>query len=269
MISMIIYGHRGAMEHAPQNTLASFIEAQRQGADGLELDVQLSAEGRAFVFHDFTLESLTDGRGFLSGKTAVELQGLSVTNAGYPDGPQWRRIPELSEVLDGFGKTMLLNVEIKTPLMAAQIEPDGERGPEVMAANEVYVDRIAALLAAGPGGAGLNAYRGLIVSSFDPHALASLHRKVPGIPLAFLSMPGTGNNFDSLAEALLGEFLSAWHPHFSQVTADFVDYHHGKKRALNVWTVNDTGVARTLANLGVDGIITNSPERIRSALTKI
>ena len=197
---------------------------------------------------------------------------------GYGSGDDFERIPAFAEVLDRFGKTLHLNVEIKTPFMASLAGPSGpfperlplsEAGidPQVLAANARYVENVAALLAAGPLGEGMNAYRDLIVSSFDPYALASLREIAPEIPLAFLSMPGPFGNFDALAENLLGKSLIAWHPHFNQVDEELVEWHHGKNRRINVWTVNDADSARALAGLGADGIITNSPALILDAFT--
>lgn len=275
------------MDHAPQNTMASFLEAERQGADGLELDVQLSSDGKPFVFHDFTLENLTDGEGLLTDHCADALRRLTLTCGPIELGPEFdsdgenagmslsTRIPELDQVFKRFGNALLLNVEIKTPFMASLyvpgnifpetlIESESEMDAGILAANRRYVEIIAERLL--EYGTVQNQFHGLIISSFDPFALAHLHEMAPGIPLAFLSMPGTGNNFDALAENLLGNVLAAWHPHYNQVDEELVEYQHRKKRLVNVWTVNEAETARSLADLGVDSIITNSPARIRSAL---
>ena len=76
----IIFAHRGASAHAPENTLAAFELALEQGADGIELDVKLSADGQVIVIHDATVDRTTDGMGPVSELTLGELRGLS---AGY------------------------------------------------------------------------------------------------------------------------------------------------------------------------------------------
>jgi glycerophosphoryl diester phosphodiesterase len=93
-----IGGHRGASALAPENTMASFRMAAAAGADYLELDVQLSLDGEAMVFHDETLERTTDGHGRMEGLSAAELEHL---DAGAWFDPLFasERIPRLSELL--------------------------------------------------------------------------------------------------------------------------------------------------------------------------
>lgn len=277
---MRIYGHRGAMAAAPQNTMASFFQAQDEKAHGLELDVQVSSDAKAFVFHDDTLDMLTDGAGPLQSKKAKEVRELDAGSKFNP-GFAGERIPLLSEVIDTFGASMLLNVEIKTPYMAylqCMISGQGDLGaldsivvPEqYKQKNRSYLDTVLEDLRRGPGGEGLGAYLGLLISSFDPFALHELSKMEPSLGLAFLSMPTQWSKeavrLDGIAEELLGTVLHAWHPHFSQVDAALLAHHHGRGRDINVWTVNDPASARSLADLGVDGIISNCPGVIRTAL---
>src|ERR1700694_1070503 len=70
------WGHRGAMSLAPENTLAAFALAREVGADGVEFDVQLSADGEVVIIHDHTLERTTDGRGAVAERTLAELKKL-------------------------------------------------------------------------------------------------------------------------------------------------------------------------------------------------
>jgi len=72
----LVIGHRGASADAPENTIAAFELALEQGADGIELDVHLTADGQPVVIHDFTLERTTDGVGPVSGRRVRELKRL-------------------------------------------------------------------------------------------------------------------------------------------------------------------------------------------------
>src|SRR5512140_263558 len=108
----VVFAHRGASAHAPENTLASFDLAFAQGADAIELDAQLTADGEIVVFHDATLDRATDGTGRLSQKTLAELRAL---DAGSSFSPKHRgeKIPLLEEVFDAVGKKLFINVELK------------------------------------------------------------------------------------------------------------------------------------------------------------
>jgi glycerophosphoryl diester phosphodiesterase len=107
-----IVGHRGAPACAPENTLASFKEGLRQGADIIELDVQLSADGHVVVFHDNQLERTTNGRGPLAERTLAELKAL---DAGSWFGPRFagEPIPALDEVLAWAKNQVPLFIELK------------------------------------------------------------------------------------------------------------------------------------------------------------
>ena len=93
------FAHRGASYEAPENTLAAFMLAAELGADGIELDVQLSKDGQVAVIHDFTLETTTNGHGPVGAKTLAELQEL---DAGSRFDPLFagQQIPTLQEVID-------------------------------------------------------------------------------------------------------------------------------------------------------------------------
>jgi len=107
-----LVGHRGACDVAPENTLASFERAWRDGADVVELDVRLSADGHVVVLHDALLDRTTDGTGYVGDRTLAELKQL---DAGSWFDPRYagERIPTLDEVLDwARGKAGLL-LELK------------------------------------------------------------------------------------------------------------------------------------------------------------
>ncbi|MCC7360725.1 MAG: hypothetical protein IT317_14685 [Anaerolineales bacterium] len=107
-----VIAHRGASADAPENTLSAFALALEQGADGLELDVTLSADGVPVVIHDDTLDRTTDGRGRVARHTLAELKGL---DAGYAArfGSKFagQRLPTLDEVFAAFGQRTIINVE--------------------------------------------------------------------------------------------------------------------------------------------------------------
>ena len=110
---MLILGHRGARGHAPENTMASFQAALDMGADGIELDVQMTKDGKVVVCHDHSLERTSNGSGWLVEHTREELRALDF---GSWFSPQFagEKIPTLREVLQWAAPTRLIvNVEIK------------------------------------------------------------------------------------------------------------------------------------------------------------
>jgi glycerophosphoryl diester phosphodiesterase len=104
--------HRGASAAAPANTMAAFEKALALGADGIELDVQLSADGVPVVIHDFTVDDTTDGSGKVARMTLAQLEQL---DAGSYFDPAFagERIPTLEKVLEVMGNRLLLNIELK------------------------------------------------------------------------------------------------------------------------------------------------------------
>lgn len=122
----LIIGHRGASAHAPENTLKAFKLAQEQGADGIEFDVQLSADSHPVVIHDHTLERTTNGTGNVYDYSAAALAAL--------DAGDGEPIPRLAQLVETCGLNFLYNIEIKE---------EGERGRQL-------VRVIAAMIAAYP-----------------------------------------------------------------------------------------------------------------------
>ena len=94
----LIWAHRGASQYAPENTLISFEKAVEMGADGVELDVQLTSDGTVVVAHDESLERVSDGTGYIKDHTFAELRRLNFNRVH----PEYERaqIPTLEEVYD-------------------------------------------------------------------------------------------------------------------------------------------------------------------------
>ena len=123
-----VIGHRGNRVTAPENTLPAFQQAVEAGADAVEFDVHLSADGVPVVFHDPTLERTTDGRGTLASLPLAALREVDAGARFTPDGGKtfpWRgrgvRIPTLDELLDTLPATLPLILELKTPRASAAV----------------------------------------------------------------------------------------------------------------------------------------------------
>lgn len=233
---MLVFGHRGACLRAPENTLGAFALALDEGADGLELDVRLCASGELVVTHDPTFQRRAGDPRAVGAMSLADIRSLDVGGG--------QRVPLLDEVLElARARGAAVNVEIKT---------NGPRGSEVAAAVAERLRR-----GATP--------REVLVSSFDPRALAVLRRRAPGVPTGFLFGARQGWVLRSGLPAILVR-AAAVHPEKWLVDAGAVAAWHRGGRRVNVWTVDDAAELRRLAAIGVDGVITNDPAAARAAL---
>jgi glycerophosphoryl diester phosphodiesterase len=231
-LSPLIIAHRGASADAPENSFSAFALAAEQEADGLELDVQLSADGRPVVMHDKTVDRTTNGRGAVSRLTVEQLQDL--------DGGDGRPVPTLDQVLEMFGPAMLYNIELKTGFWPNR--------------------NLAAAVAERIEGHQLEDH--VLVSSFNFLAVRQARRLLSArTPVALIHMSRLMANGHLLAGS------QADHPHHSLVTKEYMTWAHQKDLRVNVWTVDEPAEAQRLAHLGVQAIITNKPAFIRETLS--
>ncbi len=231
-------GHRGARHAAPENTLAAFDLARREGADGSELDVRLDGSGRVIVLHDPTLTRVTQGA------ERRHVEELSSTELAHLDVGSGERVPLLRDVLvwaQEHGQR--LNVELKHDVRNS-----------ALLLREVLRAVQGVLLPC------------LIFSSFHPYFVWWLARHAPDLPRAWLVHDKQYLLKYARGSRLIG--ANAVHPQHTLVTAERIA--HAKRRGMlfNVWTVNDAARARALAALGVDAIISDVPGRILSALAE-
>ncbi len=231
-----IIGHRGASSAHRENTLEAFRGAFEQGADGIELDVRLSADDVLIVHHD---AHLADGR-LIRQHVAAEL-------------PEF--VPTLGQVLEVIGDGWV-NVEIKN----VPGEPDYDDDHQIAVA-------VAGLMAAHlavQGQPGEAAVDRLVVSSFNVGSIDRLQAIDPALPIGLLVW-AQADPASLVARAAAHRF-AAIHPHDVLVDQAFVDRAHAEGLQVNVWTVDDPERIRQLVGFGVDGIITNDPARALAAL---
>lgn len=249
----LIFGHRGASAHAPENSLAAFHLAMTQGADGLELDTLLTADGQVVIMHDDEVDATTDGHGAVSALTLDQLRRLHLRARGKHTTATIEPVPTLAEVLDAFGHgPITLNVEIK-PTKTADL-----------------AEAVAQLVVAH------HATEHVLLSSFDRGALAHIQEAHPDLRRALLYpnsslagvMAGLRNNLAWLTGAhALG--CEAVHPFWKLATPTVIERAHTLNLDVNVWTVDSEHDIRRLSAAGVDGIITNEPARARAALVGV
>lgn len=223
---VLVIAHRGASAAAPENTIESFILARELGADWIELDVRRTADGVVVAHHD---AHLPDGR--LLGDLVVD---------ELPD-----HIPSLAEALeacDGMG----VNIEIKS----LPDDPDFD------------ADQLVSAAVAGLVVAYLGPERSL-VTSFNIHAVDSVHRVDPSIPIGYVTELWDPRQAVDRAVAHEMQHL---HPYDAITDAALVRRAHDAGLHVHVWPVDDPRRMVELIELGVDGIITNVPDVARGVV---
>lgn len=238
----LIFAHRGASAWAPENTLAAFRLALEHGADGIELDTKLTADGHVVVIHDQTVERTTGAPGVVR---QMSLAALKALDAGCHFSASFagEKIPTLAEVFAEVGERTLINVEI------ANYASPGDALP----------DKIGALVRE------FGLQDRVMFSSFHPLNLVRIRRQLPQAPVALLALKGLPG---WLSRGPLGRLFSPrfLHPYYTDVTPQFLAYEHRAGRRVNAWTVNDPNDMGRLFKIGIDGIITDDPRLARRVL---
>lgn len=230
----LVLAHRGARRRAPENTIEAFRVARELGADGVELDVRLSADGALVVEHDPTLAT----------GLSVADSSLAVLREVSP------ALATLSEALDECAG-LLVNVEIKKPPRTTAFD-----------ASERVADEVVALCAA-------REHRDrVLVSSFDLRIIDRVRVHAEAPPTGYLFQFGA--DFEAMTEMAAARGHRAIHPDWRGLVGRragrVISRAHGLGLDVNVWTVNRRSSIARLARLGVDGIVTDVPDVARNVL---
>jgi len=232
-----VIGHRGARRLAIENTLESLRIALEEGADGVEFDVQRSADGELFVFHDDDLRRLCGLQGSPADWRWRDLRGLTLACPGLPRG----RIPHLDEVIELLEPTAAqINAELKV---------DKTRGRDNgRALAEAFARRMRGVVA-----------NNWLVSSFERTALEPLPDLDGGLRLAAL-LQQEPCAWQGLAERELPAFpIVSVNPEWPLVAEDRVVRWHAQGWQIWTWTPNDAYTWFALMQHGVDALITDDP----------
>ena len=233
-----IIAHRGASGHAPENTLAAFERAVALGAPFIETDLRLTRDARFVAIHDPTLERTTNGRGAVRDHTLAELRQL---DAGMWFDRQFmgERIPTLEEILE-FAR-------VHDVVFYLEIKYDSAWG--------MHHALTAAL-------AGVDNAARTIVISFDPSTLEALRRLDASMMTGLLVESAQGD----AAKAALDVGARQLCPRADLVTKELVDQAHRADLHVVAWTVNEADGMASVIHAGVDGIMTDLPDRLRATL---
>ena len=237
--------HRGGSHLAPENTMAAFRHALTMPIDAIELDVQVSRDGQAIVFHDNTVERLSDGEGNILDLDFAYLRSLNVA-AHFPDGwPQPERIPTLREALALTHNRVHTYIEVKTS------KRDGISGHyqhiEQTVVREIRMAK---------------ALEQVTVISFDWQLLHAIKQLEPDLETgANISLDvWSGDNVTALM-AQVSEIGCQWvNIDYKLTTEDIVRKAHQHHLECSLWTVNTLDELQRLASLGVDALISDRPD---------
>ncbi len=233
----LVLAHRGASSEQTENTLAAFAAAHAAGADGVELDVQLTTDGELAVFHDYDLKRLAGRPQRVDQLTMAALRDVELAGG--------HRVPTLAEALAAIPAPMIVDVELKTT-------------PRTRYRIGAAAARVIAVAGAG---------KRVIVSSFDPAALAAVRVADPFLPIGLLFH---GELSLWLRRAWSARLLGAdaLHPHHQLITAESMAAWRRRHLPVAAWTVDDPAELRRLAHLGVAAICCNDPRAALAVLAR-
>lgn len=248
--------HRGASGYAPEHTIPSYKLADKMGADYIELDLQMTKDGKLIAMHDNTLDRTTNGTGLVKNHTFHQIEKLdagSWFNKEYPEKakPEYRgiKVPSLNKVLKIFGSDVNYYIETKSP----------QDNPGMAEALLKALKKHHLLGSDVPKGK-------VIIESFDRDSLRKIHHKAPEIPLIQLIH---GDYADVSSEDLNAykRYAVGIGINFNKINATFVEKVRAHGLLIHPYTVNKTKDMKQLIDWGATGMFTNYPNRLREILT--
>ncbi len=227
--SILNIGHRGAKGHVAENTIASIKKAIELGADGIEIDVFRCLTGEIVVFHDKTLDMLSNGTGYIEEKSLSELKELNVLESSYS-------IPTLEEVIKSIGKEVFLNIELKGS--------NTSKGSLETVYKHVKTGKIN--------------MSNILFSSFNWEELSELRNLDSDVKIALI----TGEDPLKAISTALTLNAIAKNPNYKKLNQENVKKIFSSGLKIYTWTVNSQLDIIKVKDLKVNGIITDFPERI-------
>ena len=239
---VLVIGHRGAMGHAPENTMASFHRGYEMGSDVIELDIHMSQDGELIVMHDGDVSRTTNGSGHIKDMTLAEIESL---DAGSHFGTDFKgeRVPVLQEVLAWAKDKVPLVVEVKG-------DPHPTEGIEeklvFLLREQEMLDRVMAI-------------------SFHHTSVKRVKELEPSVATGVLFTGRLVNSVEVARAALADSVRPSW----KYWSTELVDEVHSAGLTASTWTVNDEETLEYLVGLGIDSIGTNYPDRLRAILDRL
>jgi glycerophosphoryl diester phosphodiesterase len=234
--------HRGASAYAPENTMAAFRRAAEMGARFIETDLRATRDARVVAIHDATVNRTTNGTGRVDAMTLAEVRDLDAGTWFHWNGQRpfaGERVPTLDEVLQ-----FAHDVDVACYLELKQARGWGIENAVVAALQQ------------------FKQVSHSVVISFDAAVLAAVRRIDPAVMTGLLIERVSTRAIQKALVAGVRQIL----PRASRVTPGFVAAAHRENLLAVPWTANETEEMKTLAQAGVDGMITDYPDRLADVL---
>ena len=234
--------HRGWSEKYPENTILAFEKAIEVGCDGIEFDVQLTKDGHVVIIHDEDIRRTTNGMGLVKDYTLEEIQKFDASGKfkGYYG---IHRIPTLEEYFETVKEhNLITNIELKTGMIM----------------YEGIEEKVIQLI---------KQYRQeeqVIISSFNHYSIMECKKLAPHIKCGFL----VGDGLYRPGKYTKERGVEYIHPRYQMLKDEVIDEikMHGIK--INTWTVNAENMMEELIRKGIEGIITDSPQKLASLIAR-
>ena len=226
---VMVIGHRGAAGHEVENTIASIDKAISFGVDAVEVDVFLCKSGELVVFHDENLSRLTNSNAFIESLTIDSIKKIDVLNN--------HKIPTLEEVIKFINERVHLNIELKGLNTA---KPTYELLQSLFLDKQQLIKKIS-------------------ISSFNWEELDIIYDLDKDIPIAVLTEKKSIEMAINQAKKINAKAINI---DYKLLNRKVVKKIKSENLIINAWTVNEINQIKRIINLGVDGIITDFPDRV-------
>ncbi|WP_185806942.1 glycerophosphodiester phosphodiesterase [Bacillus salinus] len=236
-----VIAHRGASGYAPEHTFAAFNKAIEQQADYIEADIQMTKDGELILIHDPTVTRTSNGHGTVMNMTLQEIRRLDAGSWFNPYLYHTETIPTLQQFLRKYAGKIGLLLELKDPVLYPGIE-------------SALADQLKKHHLHEQGD------HSIIVQSFDAQSIKKFHSLLPAVPTGFL----TSVTLDDTKLATLAKYCKYINPNQFIASSDLLTRIKAHDCNSFVWTINSVDAYNRVANLHVDGIITDYPDYFSS-----
>ncbi|WP_409057079.1 glycerophosphodiester phosphodiesterase [Streptomyces sp. SYP-A7185] len=254
----LVVAHRGASAYAPENTFAAIDKAADMGFRWVENDVQRTKDGELVIMHDDNLKRTTNVEQLFPDRAPWKVADFTAAEIARLDAGSWfdpkyagQRVPTLKQYMNRVSRNhQKLVFEFKKPELYPGIE---KQGLDVLRKTG-WLDRH-------------HVKSKLVIQSFSADSVKKVHQLRPDVKTGFLGTPAVADlpeyakfadQINSTHGSISREYVAAIHANKGP---------HRKRLEIFTWTVNDAVNARKVAGFGVDGIITNTPDVVRKAVS--
>ncbi|MGG3573965.1 glycerophosphodiester phosphodiesterase [Bacillus gobiensis] len=239
--------HRGASGYAPEHTLVSYEKGEKMHGDYIEVDLQMTKDGKLIAMHDETVDRTTNGTGRVKDYTLAQIKQLdagSWFNEAYPQyaNPDYEglKVPTLEEVFQKFGKNAKYYIETKSPDVYPGMEKELLR-----LVNKYDINKDT-----------------LLVQSFSSLSLLKMHELDPSVKLVQLLSYKSNAVITDAEIAAIKEYAVGVGPNHTYLNQEYVRKVVDSGLEIHPYTVNDKGRMKQLIDWGVTGMFTNFPDQL-------